>query len=282
MYLLLALGAAAAYGAADFYGGLASRWSPIVSVIAVSQCLALFLVLALAPTLSAAPGSPAFGWGALAGVAHGAGLALLYRGLAQGRMSVVAPITGVCALSLPVLFALALGEHPGRWALVGIALAVVAIVLVSREPLPRATEPSARMGRGIIATAVGAGIGFGLFFIALAQTKPEAGLWPLVATRAVTVSVFGAFAIATGRSLRLPRVSLYATLASGALDIGANVLYLLSARGGLLSLAVTLTSLYPATTVLLARAVLRERLLAVQGIGLGCAAAAAVLITATQ
>ena len=98
----------------------------------------------------------------------------------------------------------------------------------------------------------------------------------------MTVSFFGAFALSTGRSLRLPRAPLYATLLSGVLDIAANVLYLLSVRGGMLSLAVTLTSLYPATTVLLARAVLRERIRGVQGAGLGCAAVAVVLITATQ
>ncbi len=287
MYLLLALAAAAAYGAADFLGGVASRRAAIVAVIAVSQTLALVLVLLVAPLLGDVPSRVDLFWGAAAGLAYGVALSLLYRGLALGRMSVVAPITGVCAPSLPVLFGLLMGERPGPWALAGIALAVVAIVLISRTseadaPSEPGADTRARLGRGAVLTAIGAGVAFGLFFIALARTRASAGLWPLAAARVVTVAGYLAIAAWQKQSLRLSRPALRPALAGGALDICANTLYLLSVREGLLSLAAMVTSLYPATTVLLASLILRERLQKHQIFGLACAAAALLLITTTQ
>jgi drug/metabolite transporter (DMT)-like permease len=289
VYLLLALAAAAAYGAADFLGGVASRRSPIVAVIIVSQALALVLVLMVAPLLEGLPTVADFLWGAAAGLAYGVGLILLYRSLASGQMSVVAPITGICAPSLPVLFGLLLGEKPGAWALIGIALAIVAIMLISRTSEAEAPPADAAPGRdatglarSVVFTSIGAGVAIGFFFIALARTQTAAGLWPLVATRAVTVGCYLAIAASTRQSLRLSPAPLRAALAGGALDICANTLYLLSVRGGLISLAATVTSLYPATTVLLASVVLRERLHKHQTLGLACAVAALLLITATQ
>jgi drug/metabolite transporter (DMT)-like permease len=288
MYLLIALAAAAAYGAADFLGGLASRQSRIVPVIIVSQAIALVLVVIAAPLLAVVPSAAEFGWGAAAGLAYGVGLLLLYRGLAEGQMSIVAPITGVCAPALPVLFGLAIGERPGALALAGVALAIVAIVLISRgaSPEPRAgdaagTEDGGGAQRRVVLTAVGAGVAIGLFFIALARTHSAAGLWPLVATRSVTVLCYLVVAGVTRQSLKLSRPSLLAAIAGGALDICANTLYLVSVRAGLISLAATVTSLYPATTILLASVVLRERLQRQQTLGLACAAAALVLITST-
>jgi drug/metabolite transporter (DMT)-like permease len=288
MFLLLALAAAAAYGAADFLGGVASRRAASVAVIVVSQSVGLVVMLAAAPALSPAPGAAAFAWGAAAGVAYGLGVLLLYRGLAMGRMSVVAPITAVCALAFPVLFGLLLGEHPGGWALLGIALALPAIVLVSSEAPPaeaspeRGAAPGTRTGRAVVLTAIGAGAGMGLFFICLARTQSGTGLWPLVAMRGVVVGGFAALALGTRQSLRLPRPALVVALGAGAIDVCANTLYLLSTRGGMLSLVATLTALYPATTVLLASLVLRERIRGRQAVGFACATLAAVLITATQ
>jgi drug/metabolite transporter (DMT)-like permease len=288
MSLLLALAAAAAYGAADFLGGVASRRAASVPVIVISQSIGLVVMLAAAPALSPAPDAGALAWGAAAGVAYGLGVLLLYRGLAMGRMSVVAPITAVCALGFPVLFGLLVGEQPGGWALLGIALALPAIVLVSSEAPPAEASPGAaaapgtRTGRAVVITAIGAGAGMGLFFICLARTKSTAGLWPLVAMRTMVVGGFAALALATRQSLRLPRPALPVALAAGVIDLAANTLYLLSTRGGMLSLVATLTSLYPATTVLLASLVLRERIRGRQALGFVCAALAALLITATQ
>jgi drug/metabolite transporter (DMT)-like permease len=202
-------------------------------------------------------------------------------------MSVVAPITGVCGLASPVCVGLILGEKLGTGALVGIVLSVSAIVLISRDAgsSQTATASEAREGqasaRRYVLMAVGAGVALGFFFITLAQTKPEAGLWPLVAARSVTTACYFAVALFTKQSLRIPARARHIALIGGALDICANSLYLLSVRGGLLSLAATVTSLYPATTVVLASLVLKEKIGRTQAFGLVCATLAVLLITAT-
>jgi drug/metabolite transporter (DMT)-like permease len=281
--LLLALAAAAAYGAADFLGGLASRRAAMAAVIVASQGLALALALLAAPLLEGVPSARDLLWGAVAGLAYAVGIALLYRGLATGQMSVVAPITGVCAPCLPVLVGLLQGERPGFWALCGIALAGAAIVLISWAPAaePPAPERSstAQGRRQVILIAVGAGMAFGVFLTTIAQASADAGLWPVVSARGVTLGCHLALALATRQSLRLARPSLWTALGGGALDLCANALYLVSTRAALISLAGTVTSLYPATTVLLASVVLRERIQPRQGVGLLCAAAAVLLIT---
>ena len=132
--LALALGLAAGltYGVADFTGGLASRRAPLVTVLFVSQLFGTLLLLASLPFMTDGSATPdAIGWGAAAGLAGAAGVTLLYRGLARGRMSVVAPVTSVNAASIPVVYGLATGERPGAVALTGVAIALTAITFVS-------------------------------------------------------------------------------------------------------------------------------------------------------
>lgn len=283
--LLIAVGAAAAYGAADFLGGLASRRATPTSVIVSSQALALVLGACAAPLLAGAPSAADLLWGAGAGLAYAIGLLLLYRGLASGQMSIVAPITGLCAPALPVVFGLVRGERPGMGALGGMLLAAVAIDLVSREPDAErrrsGTEAAAPL-RAIVLIAIGGGAAFGVFLTAIARSSPTAGLWPIVAARAATLLCHLLLAGVQRQPLRLEPTTLRIALGGGALDILANVLYVLSTRAALLSLAATVTSLYPAATVLLASLTLGERIHRRRGLGLVCAAAAVVLITATQ
>lgn len=283
MSSLLALAAAAAYGAADFLGGVASRKGALSAVLVASQTLALVLALLAAGVLGGQPSARDLLWGALAGLAYAVGIVLLYRGLATGQMSVVAPITGVCAPCLPVLVGLLMGERPGFWALLGIGLAGAAIVLISWAPAaaphPEPGSDAARVRRPVILTAIGAGLAFGAFLVAFAQTSSDAGLWPLVSARAVTVAGHLTVALSTRQTLRLAPAALCIALSGGALDLVANALYLVATRGAWISLVGTVTSLYPATTVLLASVVLRERLQPRQGFGLLCAAAAVLLIT---
>jgi drug/metabolite transporter (DMT)-like permease len=122
------------------------------------------------------------------------------------------------------------------------------------------------------------GVAIGLFFLTLARTAPEAGLWPLVTARAVSVSLFLAAALATGSTLKMAQRPLAVVVACGVLDMGANALYVLATQRGMLSIVVTLASLYPASTVVLARVVLGERLTSRQAVGMVSALAAVVLI----
>jgi drug/metabolite transporter (DMT)-like permease len=295
MAVLLGLAAALTYGASDFLGGLASRRCPVLAVVVFSQVVGLAIVVPLLLVLPGIPTTAALVWGAASGAAGGAGVALLYRGLSRGRMSVVAPTTAVGAAVVPVLFGLISGERPGVAALVGIVVALAAIVLMSLIPEPAADLPEpagpgvgvpagalggergARLPSGF-ADAVASGVAFGGFFILLQQAGEDTGLWALLGARIGSLALLVLAAVATGRQLRPEPGSFAAIAGAGVLDMVANGMYLLATRRGLLSLVVVLTSLYPASTILLARIVLRERLVAGQVAGLGMAAAGITLI----
>jgi drug/metabolite transporter (DMT)-like permease len=272
----LAVLASIAYGAADFLGGLATkRGSTVFSAVVCSQATGLVLVLLALPFLRAAsPTVTDFAWGAASGLAGGIGLALLYRGLAVGVMSVVAPVTAVCAVIIPVVVGLAFGERPAPPATAGIVLAVVAIALISRSG---EVDGGKRATTGL-ATAVASGISIGIFLVCLERTEPAAGLWPLVPARIVSVSFFAVAGLLARESLLPRRESWPIVVGGGALDMVANIFYLIAVRQGPLSIVATLTSLYPASTILLARIVLRERLRLVQQAGVACAVLAIVLI----
>jgi drug/metabolite transporter (DMT)-like permease len=279
MTYLLALASALLYGAGDFTGGLATRRASTLPVIVVSQASGLALLALLFPFLpAAAPTRADLWWGVMAGLSGGAGVALLYRALAIGRMAVVAPTTAVCAVVVPVLVSVALGERPGPLAAAGILLGLVAIVLVSQQSAPEsAMDASAGRLPAGVGIALVSGVAIGLFLLSLAQTRPEAGMWPILASRSTSVTLFGVAALVARRSVRLPGVLLL-TLGCGVIDMTANALYLVAARVGPLSVMVTLVSLYPASTVLLARVVLGERLNLRQVAGVACALAAIALI----
>jgi drug/metabolite transporter (DMT)-like permease len=270
---VLAIVSAAFYGAADFIGGLASRRAHTSAVVVISGLAGLTVLAAIIPLMppSVPTGRDMF-WGGIAGLMGGCGLGLLYRALAVGTMSVIAPTTAVCGVSIPVVAGIVLGERPSPITGAGMALALVAIVLVSQE-----NRQGAGSSRGI-GLALLSGVAIGLFYLALAETSPEAGLWPLLASRAASVTLFTAAALVAGHGLRLEAPLTRMVIGCGILDMIANALYLVASRGGPLSVVVTLVSLYPASTVILARVVLGERLSAWQVAGVICALAAVVLI----
>jgi drug/metabolite transporter (DMT)-like permease len=283
VFAVLALLSALCYGAADFLGGLTAKRASAITIVVLSQLSGLVLLAIMLPVLPAASPSQAdYIWGAVAGLTGGVGVALLYRALAIGVMAVVAPTTAVCAVVIPVLAAIALGERPGPGTLGGIALAIVAIALVSQSshpaPVREARGDDTRTRRLAFALALLSGVVIGLFFLALAQTTEEAGLWPLVMARLVSVGLFTATAALASQSLRVPARVLGVVMAAGVLDMLANLLYVIATRSGPLSVVVTLASLYPASTVLLARLVLHERLSPWQWVGVVCALVAVGVI----
>ena len=290
MAYLLALTSAALYGAADFLGGLASRRASTIPIVIVSQVAGILALVPLLLVLPASPARPDFIWGAVAGVAGSIGVGLLYRGLAIGQMAVVAPTTAVCAVMLPVLVEAIRGERLPVLTLAGIALALVGIVLVSRSGPVTAgpNQPPLKLRRSAVAqakaegpalrVAILSGVAIGFFFLSLARTSPAAGLWPLLAARSVSFTLFGAIVLFGSRSVRMPRPVLTLTIACGFVDMLANALYLFATRYGALSIVVTLSSLYPASTVVLARIVIGERLTGAQAVGIGCALLAVIVI----
>jgi uncharacterized membrane protein len=303
MASLFALLAAITYGAADFLGGIATRRATMIGAVLVTQLAGLVLLLLATPLLPDAVVTRAdLLFGAIGGVTGSVGVALLYLGLAIGPMSVVAPVTAVCAAVVPLGIGLALGERPHPLATAGVGLALIAVALLSqtegsREAPPGPGEqveqvgggsaspgqrllarpPAGRLGRGV-RVALASGVAVGLFFAALAQTSAGAVLWPLAISRSVSITLFLSAALATGRPAGVPRAALQPALACGALDMVANALYLAAVRQGQLGLVATLASLYPASTVLLARIVLGERLGSWQQLGVAGAVGAIVLI----
>jgi drug/metabolite transporter (DMT)-like permease len=198
-------------------------------------------------------------------------------------MAVVAPITAVCAAIVPVLVAFLLGERLPPSAVVGVALAFAAIALVSQPPRQNAADESSWSGvsysSGLLRALI-AGVIIGLFFLSLARTSSAAGLWPLIAARITSVALFGCYAVAKPGALRMDGRAIQTASAAGVLDMLANMLYMVAARVGPLSIVVTLASLYPAATVILARITLGERLGRAQTLGIICALVAVALIVA--
>jgi len=165
----------------------------------------------------------------------------------------------------------------------GVALALIAIALVSRPPQNAADlEKTKRIGFPPgFGLALLAGISVGIFFLSLARTGTASGMWPLIAARISSIGLFSAIALLSRRTLRMSRIAAATVTTGGALDMAANALYMIAARVGPLSIVVTLASLYPASTVFLARFVLRERLGMVQIIGIASALIAVVIIVAS-
>jgi drug/metabolite transporter (DMT)-like permease len=277
--VLLALLSALLYGAGDFVGGLTSRRASTLAVVFVSQFAGAVALLALLTLLPSATGVRAdLIWGAFAGLAGGAGVALLYRALAIGTMSVVAPTTAVCAVVIPVAVSMLLGERPSSLSLTGVGIALLAIVLVSQASAPAESTHHARAATALT-IAIASGVAIGIFYLALARTSSAAGLWPLLAARGASAVIFVMMALVSGRgALRMPRDVLPMAIACGMLDMTANALYLVATRGGPLSMIVTLASLYPASTVVLARLVLHERLSRLQIAGVAACLVAIVLV----
>jgi drug/metabolite transporter (DMT)-like permease len=266
------------YGGADFAGGLASRRNDGVVVTVVSQvfgALALTVAILLWPEVTVTDRDLI--WGALGGIGGGLGLMCFYPALGQGPMSVVAPTTALFSALSPLVFGLWSGERPGGLAVMGIAVALPAIVLVAREPSP---DADITIRRATLLLAMAAGVGFGLFFIAFAQTSADAGLWPLAAARAGSISLVGLICLLGGRGFRITPGDRWLVALAGVADITANAFYLMAATRGLLSLVAVLGSLYPATTVLLAVIILGERLAPVRLVGLVLAGVAVVCIAA--
>lgn len=277
--IVFALLSATLYGSADFLGGLATRRSSVMPVMIFSQLAGLITLLLALPFLPPTTATHAdFAWGALAGGALGIGLMLLYQGLATGKMSVVAPVTAVLAVVVSAVAGIVLGDRLSLSASLGVVLAIGAITLISQDGPQKATrEP----GLGIaLASALLAGVLIGVFFAALKQSSPTSGLWPLVSARLAALVVLGFVACWRQSPLRVGRDAVWLIVVGGALDILANVLYLLATHVGMLTIAATLTSLYPASTILLARLVLGERLRRIQITGLACAVVGVALIGA--
>ena len=267
---------AVTYGVGDFFGGLASKRNPPTAVVAVSQSFGLVIMVVLVIVDGSAFVGGDFVAGAGAGSIGLIGVILLYRGLATGTMSVVAPITAVGAGVLPLVWGLATGERPSALAMVGVVAALAAVALVSAAD---AVEGAPVKGSDV-ALALVAGAAFGMVFVLLGTTDDDSGMWPVLGARIASVTLVTSFVLLSRRPWKPAPGTLPTVAGAGALDAGANALYLLASREGLLSVVSVLSSLYPAATIVLARLLLRERMNRVQLVGIALALTGVGLIAA--
>jgi drug/metabolite transporter (DMT)-like permease len=275
MVLFWALGAAIMYGVADYLGGRASKVSKAAAVTFLGQASALVL-LAILVALSNTPmmKSGDWIWSGFAGAGGAIALIAFYQAMSLGSMTVVAPISAIVGMSSPVLVGLLQGERPATIAYVGMVLAVLAVALVG-DVLDHHDLPTSMRA---IVFAVISGLGFGVIFVCLAQTSHDAGLWPLLGQRLIsvpTVALVASFGV--GR-LKVDRRVIVLAVFSGVLDTAANGFYLLAIHGGLLSLVGVITALYPVSTVGLALTIDKEKIHKSQIVGLVLAAASLAMV----
>jgi drug/metabolite transporter (DMT)-like permease len=269
--IALAALTAVVWGGADYCGGRATQGRSALGVAVASQVLGLPALLLCLPFITGAIHGSDLAWGAGAGLAGFLGIILLYRSLSTGAMAVAAPITAVTAAVVPMAVGLAREQAPSVAALIGGGCALVGIALVSLGP----SHTGGRATLSVIGLSLSAGTMFGLFGSLIAQTHDDSGLWPIVAARVASISVGLLVLTRVGGGLRVRPLSWI--VAAGVGDVLANAAYLLAIRAGLLSVVAPIAALYPASTVLLALALDRERLRPVQFAGLGLAATALVL-----
>jgi drug/metabolite transporter (DMT)-like permease len=254
--VLFGLGSAAAFGAGDFSGGLATRRVSGLTVAGLAQAIGLAALLVLLLILRPAPpGIGALGVAALAGICGGIGLVALYAGLSLGSMGVVAGLSGVGSVALPLVLGFLLGRapvSPAQW--VGVAVTMAAVAAASGATrhgvLPRA------VGLGLAAA-----VAFGLWFLLLDLAAEESGseMWTLVASRAAATLLIGGAAVVRARYAGL-RSTWPVVGVAGVMDVAGNGGFVLAASSLPVGVAAALSGIYPVITMLLARVILRESL----------------------
>jgi drug/metabolite transporter (DMT)-like permease len=279
--VLAALGCSLTYGVSNYMAGLQSRRSALFAVVFLSQLAALVVALPLA-LLSGEPfpDGPGLPYGLAAGVGQAIALGAFYRALAIGTVSIVAPI-GAVGVVLPVLAGFASGDSVAAAQVAGMGLCVAGIAVAARRP---ESPESARRGAGgrSVALALVAATSFGLQFIAFAESSADGVLWPIALARAASVTVLVAAVLAVRPSLVTAPGTLPLIALVGVLNHVASGLFVLAAgqEGAPLSVVSVLASLYPAVTVVLALALLGERLARWQALGVGGALLGVVLTAA--
>ncbi|GAC1315384.1 MAG: DMT family transporter [Ktedonobacteraceae bacterium] len=271
--VLFGLAASLSWGSGDVSGGLATRRANVMSVVIAAYMLGFVLLIAFALLWSEPfPSALDLAWGIAAGLAGAVGLVSFYQALSIGRMGITAPIAAVLASALPVIFSVIFVGLPNLLQLIGFALALIAVWLISR-PERTMARPE---GLGL---ALLAGLGFGSFFILISRVSPTAIYWPLAAARLSSLLFMLAIVRVRGQEV-LPKKAVFPlVLLAGTLDVVGNAFFVLATHSGRLDVAAILSSLYPAVTVVLASIVLRERGTRLQTIGILVALVAIPLIS---
>jgi drug/metabolite transporter (DMT)-like permease len=275
MAALLALISSITWGSADFLGGIAARRVGALRVLTVSYPAGVVVLIPIAIWLLPGQLSGDVALWAIAGGAVGAvAMVLLYGALARGPMGIVSPLTAVMSAAIPVAVGLALGESLGWIAFVGMALAAVAVILVSRERGEHLRASPLALG-----LALGSGVAIGLYLTVLGLAPADSGIWTATIARAVSSALVVGVALVWLRPRTVTHFPWLLALVAGSLDALANGVFQLAAQRGDLAVVAVIGSLYPAATVILARLILKERMSGIQATGVALALAAAAALS---
>ncbi len=288
----LALASAILWGGGDFSGGAAVKAASgtmrsAFRVVLLSHAVSLVTLFALSFAWGGArPSNPDLAWGIVAGILAALSLTTFYVALSGGAMGAAAALSGLLAAVIPASVSLLTEGLPGTLRLAGFALALLAIWLVAAAPSPHPANPADRRS---MALAIAAGIGFGLYFVAMKMAGRGGLLWPMTSVRIGSVATCAILVLVTLRlrqpvessapSAYLPRRAVLWAIGPALLDTGGNLLFMAATRIGRLDVASVLASLYPASTILLAAWIFHERPTRRQGLGMLTAAVAVVMIT---
>jgi len=266
---------ASMWGAADFIGGIATKRTSAYRVLYLAEIASLIPFVALAfITRETFPPLMDLFWGALASLIGLAGLTILYRALADGKMSTTAPISALLAAFVPVIFGLFTLGVPRFTTILGFGLAFAAVWLISQTD-----STNWRLNLADLRLPLLSGIFFGFYFVFINNATQHAFFWPLVAARSAGFIAFGLYALIT-RQPALPPHDLWGYSAiNGIIDIAGNAFYVLAAQVGRMDVAAVLGALYPASTVFLAWIFLKEKISRIQTLGIALAFVAIVLFT---
>jgi len=272
---LISTATAALFGSADFLGGLASRKSPALLVSSVMFATGVvvfpFVLLVARP---AHVGIADLGFGTVSGIVGMVGVLSLYAALAIGRMSVVAPICAALSGAGPAVYDLLTGSRVGTTGLLGMALAIVSVVVVSTTT---GTVEEHGMPPKAVGLSVLAGSCFAISLISLSMTSAGSGFAPLLVARVIGTLGFGIALIVRRKEMSFEVAPVRMAVFAGVLDATANITMLTAVRIGPLAVASVVGGLYPVATMLLARVVLAERLKRHQVAGVALALVAVVL-----
>jgi drug/metabolite transporter (DMT)-like permease len=261
--IALALGSSLVWGCADFLGGIFSRRQPLAAVTLISQCAGFVALSAWLAATGFELDGRALAFGLLAGIGGGGGLALFYRALSLGTMSIVSPIAA-CGALVPFGLALVTGDRPAALVLLGAVVALAGAVIASAEE-HRSDEPGRRQA-ALLAGAAACALGLFVYFIGVAGQDGQT-LSALFGARVGSLAVLASWVVISRAPLRVDRRSLPAIAAIGLLDTAANGLFVLASARGYLSIVSVLGSLYPIATILAAYLFLHERISRTQRAG---------------
>lgn len=267
------LSCAVTWGAGDFSGGFATKRGNVLSVVLISQMIGLLLLVLLAVSFAEpVPALSHMTWGSIGGIFGALGLLTFYPALANGMMSIIAPISAIVTAVVPIGFAFFLEGLPGSVQLAGFSVALVAVWALSSQ------STSGNIKKRELVQALIAGMGFGLFFVCIDRASEGGIFWPLVSARVASISLIALLIVINRKPMFPGHQGILFIALAGILDSLGNAFFALAAQQGRLDVAAVLGSLYPVSTVILAGMILKERLQPRQWFGVIAAASALVLI----